>query len=91
MEFPCFRATLGTLVTFVREQSKVFIALYANDIIIAYSNILILQQVVNDVIQWLSAKGLDVTTKKTRAMKFRRGGGIARTEFAWFMAHWQGT
>lgn len=66
---------LGDFASFVREQWHAFVALCADDIVIAHSDISALQQVLNVVIQWLSAKGLDANTKTTKATKFCRGGG----------------
>ena len=61
-----------------------FIAMYADDIIIAHRNRLLTQNMLNLVGRILQQNGLDLNPAKTEVLKYRRGGPLgARDRFYW--------
>lgn len=56
------------------------LCMYADDIVIWGESLKDVQAAMQSIVQWSCAHGLQVNTSKTKAMKFRKGGGLARKD-----------
>ena len=68
----------------IDEFNHGLVVMFADDIIIAHVNKLIVQQMLDLVGEYLARKGLELNPAKTQVMKFRKGGPLAgRDKIYW--------
>ena len=76
-----FSLLLADLPHIVREEFRnALVVLYADDIVVAHRDLGAIKRIVPLVVDFLRSKGLEVNTRKTKAMKFRRGGRLAAAD-----------
>ena len=72
---------LADLVNYVKAEFRhCFVVLYADDILIAHRHLGATQHAVHLVTEFLRGRGLEINTRKTKAVKFRRGGRLAKSD-----------
>lgn len=77
-------ALIGGLASFFREKSRVFLPVYADDIVIVHRSMSALQLVLDKGVCWPSAKELYVNIEKTKTIRFfMRGEGTMLAEIGY--------
>ena len=65
-------------------RKKIFTLAYADDVILLANNEAGMKEMVRRFRRYMERKGLELNVRKSKMMKFRKGGGRRRiTEFAW--------
>lgn len=84
-----FTLFLGDLPGFIYDACAavgfcVHILLYADDLVIYGDSLPAVQAAINSLHEWCIANSMTVNVSKTKMMKFRRGGRLARSDIAYF-------
>ena len=65
------------LADFIRSESKAFVAMYADDIVVAHPDLNGLRSVLPKIVSWLRNLGLEINRSKTKVMKLGRAPRLA--------------
>ncbi|XP_018494505.1 uncharacterized protein LOC108864068 [Galendromus occidentalis] len=75
-----FILLIRNLVDFIRSEPKAFVALYADDIVIAHPNLNGLRSVLPRISTLLRARGLEINRNKTKVVKFGRSARLGKDD-----------
>ncbi|XP_018496824.1 uncharacterized protein LOC108864883 [Galendromus occidentalis] len=68
------------LVDFIRAESRAFVCLYADDIVVAHPDLNGLRNILPKISTWLRKQGLEINKNKTKVVKFGRAPRSAKDD-----------